>query len=77
LKDRKFSLRHLTSAATRVLAVALMVLPTMIVGNELLILGGVAVLVGGWFLAHRYGRLRGFVDANRNGVDDREEATGK
>ena len=54
-----------------------MVLPTMIVGNELLILGGVAVLVGGWFLAHRYGRLRGFVDANRNGVDDREEATGK
>ena len=50
-----------------------MILPTLIVGNEPLILSGVAVLVGGWFLAHRYGRLRGFVEANGNGVDDREE----
>ena len=41
----------------------LMVLPTMIVGNELLILGGVALAVGGWFLAHRHGQLRGLVDA--------------
>ena len=49
---------------------SLMVLPTLIVGNELLILCGVGVAVGGWFLAHRHGRLRGFVDANRNGVDD-------
>jgi hypothetical protein len=30
---------------------------------------------GGWFLAHHYGRLRGFVDANQNGVDDRLEHT--
>ena len=52
---------------------ALMVLPTLIVGNELLILGGVGVAVGGWFLAHRHGRLRGFLDANKNGVDDRVE----
>ena len=48
----------------------------MIVGNELLILGGVALAVGGWFLAHRYGRMRGFGDANQNGVDDRVEGAG-
>jgi hypothetical protein len=47
-----------------------MVLPTLIVGNELLIIGGVGVAVGGWFLAHRHGRLQGFVDANKNGIDD-------
>ena len=52
---------------------SLMVLPTLIVGNELLILCGVGVAVGGWFLAHRHGRLRGFLDANKNGVDDRVE----
>jgi hypothetical protein len=31
----------------------------------LLILGGVAVAVGGWFLAHRHGALRGVVSASR------------
>ena len=41
-----------------------MVLPSLIVGNELLILGGVAVAVGGWFLAHRHGQLRGRVAAS-------------
>jgi hypothetical protein len=40
-----------------------MVLPTMVVGNELLILGVVALVVGGWFLAHRHGQLRGAVAA--------------
>ena len=62
-----------TSAAICVGGLALMCLPTIIVGNELLILGGVGVSVGGWFLAHRHGRLQGFVDANKNGVDDRVE----
>ena len=62
-----------TSAAITIGGMALMVLPTLIVGNELLILGGVALAVGGWFLAHRHGRLQGFVDANKNGVDDRVE----
>ena len=52
---------------------ACVVLATLFVGNELLILGGVGVAVGGWFLAHRHGRLQGFVDANRNGIDDRLE----
>jgi hypothetical protein len=42
---------------------ALMVLPTLIVGNELLILGGVALAIGAWFLAHRHGHLRGMVHA--------------
>ena len=66
-----------TSAAITVGGLALMVLPTLIVGNELLILGGVGVAVGGWFLAHRHGRLQGFVDANKNGVDDRLETQEK
>src|ERR1039458_10283686 len=50
-----------TSAALMLGGIALMVLPTLIVGNELLILGGVALDVGGWFLAHRHGQLRGMV----------------
>jgi hypothetical protein len=50
-----------TSAALMLGGIALMVLPTLIVGNKLLILGGVAVTVGGWFLAHRHGQLRGMV----------------
>jgi hypothetical protein len=50
-----------------------MILPTLVVGNELLIMAGVGVTVGGWFLAHRYGRMRGFIDANQNGIDDRVE----
>jgi len=62
-----------TSAAIGAGGLALMVLPTLVVGNELLILGGVGVAVSGWFLAHRHGRLRGFVDADRNGVDNRVE----
>jgi hypothetical protein len=66
-----------TSAAITAGGILLMVLPTLIVGNELLILGGVGVAVGGWFLAHRHGRLQGFVDANKNGVDDRLETQEK
>jgi hypothetical protein len=62
-----------TSAAICAGGLALMVLPTLVVGNELLILAGVATAVGLWFLAHRHGKLQGFVDANRNGVDDRVE----
>jgi hypothetical protein len=46
-----------TSAACAAAGVALIVLPSLIVGHELLILsiGGGAVLV--WFLAHRHGGL--------------------
>ena len=62
-----------TSAAICAGGILLLVLPTLVVGNELLILGGVGVAVGGWFLAHRHGRLQGLVDANKNGVDDRLE----
>ena len=52
-----------TSVAIVAGGVALMVLPSLIVGNELLILGGVAAAVGLWFFAHRHGQLRGLVDA--------------
>ena len=43
---------------------ALMVLPSLVVGNELLILAGVAIAVGAWFLAHRHGQLSGLVAAS-------------
>ena len=55
-----------TSAAITVGGLALIVLPTVIVGNELLIMGGVAAAVGLWFLAHRHGQLRGLVDSNNS-----------
>jgi hypothetical protein len=48
-----------TSIALMLGGVALMVLPSLVVGNELLILGVVTLAVGGWFLAHRHGELRG------------------
>ncbi len=40
---------------------ALMVLPSMIVGNELLIMGCVLGVVAIWFFAYRHGNLRGLV----------------
>jgi hypothetical protein len=52
-----------TSAAVLLGGIALMILPSLIVGNELLILGGVVLGVGAWFLAHRHGELRGLVAA--------------
>ncbi|MGO8927573.1 MAG: hypothetical protein ACLQU3_11865 [Limisphaerales bacterium] len=52
-----------TSAALMLGGVALMVLPSLIAGNELLILGVVGLVVGGWFLAHRHGQLRGLAAA--------------
>ena len=52
-----------TSIAITAGGVALMVLPSLVVGNELLILAGVAAAVGLWFFAHRHGQLRGLVDA--------------
>ena len=48
--------------------VALMVLPTLVVGNELLILGVVGLPVGGWFLAHRHGQLKGEVSSLKSKV---------
>ena len=52
-----------TSAALMLGGVALIVLPTMVVGNELLILGVVGLVVDAWFLAHRHGQLSGLVAA--------------
>jgi hypothetical protein len=53
-----------TSVALMLGGVALIVLPTMVVGNELLILGVVGLVVGAWFLAHRHGQLSGLVAAS-------------
>jgi hypothetical protein len=52
-----------TSVAIAAGGVALMILPSLIAGNELLILGAVAVAVGLWFFGHRHGELRGLVNA--------------
>jgi hypothetical protein len=52
-----------TSMAIIAGGIALMILPSLVVGNELLILAGVASAVGLWFLAHRHGQLRGLLDA--------------
>lgn len=54
-----------TSMAILAGGLALMIVPTLVVGNELLILGGVVLIVGAWFLAHRHGQLRGAIEANR------------
>ena len=40
---------------------ALMILPSIVVGNEILILGCVLGLVAVWFFACRHGNLRGLV----------------
>lgn len=48
-----------TSAAILAGGLMLIVLPSVVVGNEMLILGGVGAGVGCWFLAHRHGKLRG------------------
>jgi hypothetical protein len=58
-----------TSIAITAGGVALMILPSLVVGNELLILGGVGAAVGVWFFAHRHGQLRGLVDAAKAGED--------
>jgi uncharacterized membrane protein len=62
-----------TSVVACVAGLALIVLPVLVVGNELLILGvAVGAVVLYWF-SHRHGELRGFVDANRDGIDDRKQ----
>ena len=61
-----------TSAAITAGGIALIILPTVIVGNELLILAGVAAAVGLWFLAHRHGQLRGLVEAGKDAVKKAE-----
>ncbi len=59
-----------TSVAIVAGGIALMVLPSLVVGNELLILAGVAAAVGLWFLAHRHGQLRGLVDSVNVGSEN-------
>lgn len=48
-----------TSVAIMGGGLALIVLPTMVVGHEGQILGIVGAVIGVWFLGHRHGQLRG------------------
>ena len=66
-----------TSAAICAGGLALIILPTLIVGNELLILGCVAAGVGLWFFAHRHGQLRGLVDAAKAALTGSPDNSGK
>ena len=62
-----------TSVVITIAGLGLIVLPTLIVGNELWILGGcVGAAVLYWF-SHRHGKLQGLVDANKDGIDDRNQ----
>lgn len=69
-----------TSAVACVAGLALIILPVVIVGNELLILGGgVGALVFYWF-AHRHSRAstearvyKELIDKNQDGIDDRNQ----
>ena len=66
-----------TSVAILVGGIALMILPSLIVGNELLILAGVAAAVGLWILAHRHGLLRGLLNAAEAAVVAPPDNSGK
>jgi hypothetical protein len=57
-----------TSVVIMLGGVALMVLPSLVVGNELLLLGIVGLAVGAWFLAHRHGQLKGEVSSLKSKV---------
>ena len=61
-----------TSVAVLVGGIALMILPSLIVGNEMLILCCVGAGVGLWFFAHRHGQLRGLVDAAKDVVEPKQ-----
>jgi hypothetical protein len=71
-------LRHIVGSVTTsviivVAGLGMIVLPSLIVGNELLILGaGVGAVVLYWF-SHRHGKLQGIIDANKDGIDDRNQ----
>lgn len=62
-----------TSIMACVAGVALIALPSLIVGNELLILCVGVGAVGIYWFSHQHGKLRGFVDANKDGIDDRKQ----
>jgi len=62
-----------TSLVILAAGLLLMVLPTLIVGNELLILGGTLGVTAVYIFAIRHGKLQGFVDANKDGIDDRKQ----
>jgi hypothetical protein len=56
-----------TGGALMAGGVALMVLPNLLAGNELLILGVVGLAVGAWFVAHRHGQMAAYAAlANRS-----------
>lgn len=62
-----------TSAMACVAGLALVFLPVVVVGNEILIAAGGLGALGLYAWSYRYGKLRGFVDANSDGIDDRKQ----
>jgi hypothetical protein len=47
-----------TSLAMAAGGISLIILPTLVAGHELLLLAGVGIGIGAWFIAHRHGELR-------------------
>lgn len=52
-----------TSAVITAAGLALIVLPSLVVGHELLILAVAGAIAGVYFFAHRHGTLKGIVDS--------------
>jgi hypothetical protein len=50
--------------------IALIILPSMIIRNDLLILGGVGAAAGVCFFARRHGQLRELMDAAKAAVEE-------
>lgn len=67
-----------TSAVACAAGLALIILPVVVVGNELLILGGAVGALGLYWFAHRHSKAstearvyKTLVDKNKDGIDDR------
>jgi hypothetical protein len=60
--------------ACAVVGLVLIVLPSVVAGNERLILAGVFVLGFVYWLSIRVTRHETMVDLNKNGIDDRKES---
>jgi hypothetical protein len=62
-----------TSGALMLGGLALVILPSLVVGHEALILGVVALAVGAWCLSYRHGNLRGKAESRKQKVESRNE----